>query len=129
MKIFKNTFGSLKPSFLIKAYIIGIFLFILLDWFLLVDFPNNLEAAPIMMMLINLILFPFSYLIYHDIKVNFFSNDKQEIIVGDGTFWIFFGIIKVALFILIYSILFGAAFLIAPIGILYIYIQNKKQTD
>ena len=113
----KNLFGGLDTKFLIKYYVISIICFILLinGWSAQGGFGIILGFISV----INTILFPFAIIIW-----DVFLEKVITLIFGESTFILpIYGVLIYKIFRIL--ILYVCAFLVAPLGIIYVIIKNK----
>lgn len=114
--MFSRIFGSLDRTYLIRAYCVGALYFAL---FLFME--NNIGWSSnglwnrIIPGVICLILFPFSKLVYDELK---------RFVFGDNVFYINTWVMLVGK-IIINLVLFVMAWIIAPVGIAYIWFKTR----
>lgn len=116
--MFSRIFGSLNRVYLARAYCIGALFFALL---LMVEHYQGWSTAGlwnrIVPGLLCLLLFPFSKLVYEELK---------RFVFGDNVFYINTWVMLVAK-IVINIFLFVMAWVIAPVGIAYIWFRTRAR--
>lgn len=116
MKFIKHIFSALTPSFLIKNYFFGALLTAFFIW-MVSNTKGGLDSqiAAVIVLVINLIFYPFSTLIYEEVRNMLLGNN---VLVAD---------VKVMLFakFTIKVILLCFAVPIGAIGIIYIWFRTK----
>ena len=116
MEFIKKIFGSIKTSYLIRAYILGgIFTGLLIYPAL----QSNKGHLNILYAIVCFILFPFSKLVYDEIK---------RVMLGNNIFIVNL-IILLPMKFIINVLLYCFAIIIAPIGILYLILRIKKEDN
>ena len=105
-----TVFKSLDRGYLIRNYLFGLGFFI----FLISTGFGNLESTFIFS--ICLILYPFSMYVYDSIINLIMGNNVIEINI---IFMLSWKVLKVI-------VIFYFSFLIAPIGIIYLYLKNRN---
>lgn len=111
MNVIKNIFTQLEPSYLIKSYIISFVISYMCFFYVFAD----ADLAMKVIVIINLILFPFSAIVY-DSLIDLFFNGM--VIILPIPIMVFYKLMKVVL-------LYSFAILIAPFGIIYLLIRPK----
>jgi hypothetical protein len=116
MKNFITTiFGSLNPSYLVRQYVYGGILVTLFFFASGRNIPSSMWAF----ILISLVLYPFSMFVYDSIV---------GMLMGDNVFFVNVFLSMIFSFIKI-IIMFSLSILIAPLGILYLYLTNLKRQE
>lgn len=111
MNTIRNIFGQFNLSYLIKSYIISAIMTYVCWNHVFVDNPS----FPKFLLIINLLLFPFATIIY----------DTIVDLLSGGT--VFILPIPILIFYKLFKILFLYMFaiLLAPIGIIFLYIRSR----
>ena len=114
---FINTFGGLKPSYLIRQYIFGICLAL---FFANMNMQGGRELSlgVMSMLVINTALYPYSRFVYESVI---------EFILGDNTFYVN-AIVMLFAKIMTMFICWVAAIFVAPVGLAFIYYKNTRAT-
>lgn len=114
MKRFITTvFRSLEPSYLARQYLFGGILAV----FMYIATKDQLTPFLWGYLILSFILYPFAMFVY-DSLVGLLIG--ENVFLVDGLLSLFFSIAKI-FFIFFFSIV------IAPFGILYLYIRNRKR--
>ena len=122
MKFIKSLFGSLTNRFLVRAYLFSLALFIYSIWYFssrpgLHGFQQwffYFYAA------LSAILFPFAKLVWDEIR---------NLVLGNTSFVVFDGwaiVVTVVFKTIINIFLWFSSIAIAPLGILYLWLINRK---
>lgn len=111
-QILKKLFVGINPRFLFKSYIIAgiIFYFICTN-------SNEIgyNSFEVLYSFLCFLIFPFSHIVWNDLISTLFGN----------TLFVLHPAIMIILALIKYLILYVGAVLIAPIGIIYILINQK----
>lgn len=114
-----RVFGSLRREYLFRAYFIG---FLFYSLFLFMDYqagwPEGFFWKRAFPGLICLFLFPFSKLVYDEMK---------RFILGDNVFFLNALFMLIAKFVINFA-LFLCAWFIAPIGVAYLWYRSRPES-
>ncbi len=119
MVFLKRIFGAVQPSYLIRAYAIGVVFF---GFFVFLAFSaatRNPASSPygmVALMLANLLFFPFSKLVFDEIK---------RVMMGDNILIVHI-VVAMTAKLFINLLLFGLAIFIAPLGIIYLWFRTRS---
>lgn len=123
MNFVKNIFVAVSPRYLIRAYVIS---FAMLAIWL---FANNAAVQGsskvfwYSYLLLSLILFPFAKLVWDEIR---------DTLVGNNSIT-YFGLwaigVNYILKLMVNFALWAFSIFIAPLGILYLWLQNRKASE
>lgn len=121
MSVFSRTLGSLTPQFTIRAYGVGIALFVFIAW-IAFSSPGashgEQEAIPyaaLFYAFVNTLLFPFSKLVW---------NELRNLALGDN-FVLINAFVMLIAKIFINLFLWCLAIFIAPMGLLYLWYRTR----
>lgn len=109
---FKNSFGGLEPSYLIRQYLFGLAFFSFMVSISLKSMPPTF----IVFLVANLLLYPFAMFVYDSIMGMILGNSGIITNIIISIIWVFF---KVA-------IIFSFTIIIAPFGMLYLHFRALK---
>ncbi len=116
----KRIFGALQPTYLIRAYVISAVFMAMMVW--LVLYPAKGEPltidriAPLVIFGIGALLFPFSKLVWDEIK---------RVMMG-GNVFILPVIILMPLKLIVNYALWCFSIFIAPLGIAYLWLRSRQ---
>ena len=116
----KRIFGALQPTYLIRAYVISAVFMAMMVW--LVLYPAKGEPltidriAPLVIFGIGALLFPFSKLVWDEIK---------RVMMGGNVFFLPI-IFLLPLKLLVNYMLWGFSIFIAPLGIAYLWLRSRQ---
>lgn len=117
MDYLRRIFGSINTQYLVRAYVFSFALFGLMAYFLVV---SRSEATPVnwpvmAIFFISALLFPFSKLVYDELK---------SFLLGNNVFYLNALVVLFAkLFINVF--LFSFAIFVAPLGVLYLHFRSR----
>lgn len=114
MALLHRIFGSLKPSYLIRAYVIGGAIFAIYATF---SVQSATESSPAFWIYcaVSTILFPFSKLVWDEI---------MSMMMGGAIFMVN-ALIMIFLKVVINVLLWASAILVAPFGVLFLWFRTR----
>lgn len=116
----KRIFGALEPTYLIRAYVISAVFMAMIAWFVIYmakGEPLTFDRiATLMVFGIGALLFPFSKLVWDEIK---------RVMMGSNIF-ILPVIILMPLKLLVNYALWCFSIFIAPLGIAYLWLRSRQ---
>lgn len=111
-----RVFGSVRREYLLRAYVIGLMFY---GFFIFMDYqagwPDGFFWKRALPGFICLVLFPFSKLVYDELK---------RFLLGDNVFFLN-AIFMLFAKLVINSVLFICAWFIAPIGMAYLWYRSR----
>ena len=111
-------FGSVRREYLLRAYVIG---FAFFCFFIFMDYqagwPDGFFWKRTFPGLICLVLFPFSKLVYDELK---------RFVLGDNVFFLNALVMLIAKLIINFTLFLGAWF-IAPLGVAYLWYVSRPR--
>ncbi len=121
MKAFtKRIFGAVEPRYLTRAYLISAALLIYAIWYFATQANLQLHQKGIMFAyaVLSAILFPFAKLVWDEIRNTIMGN---TVLSYDGWAVLVSFVAKIIINVLIWF----CAILIAPLGILYLWVRTR----
>ncbi|WP_449470169.1 hypothetical protein [Sphingobium chungangianum] len=115
MGFLTRTFGALDRSYLIRAYLIGLAIFAFYGYFI----SHGAKSAPISVWVfftISTLLFPFAKFVWDEI---------MSLVLGRNMVFMN-ALVLLVLKLFVNVFLWAAAILIAPLGILYLWIRTRN---
>ncbi|UXN04967.1 MULTISPECIES: hypothetical protein [unclassified Bartonella] len=124
MQFVSKLFKSIDAAYLVRSYVIGaIWAAIFISMVFVLNKSGSMPIYGIITMivvyLINFLLFPFAKFVWDSIKDLFLGNYSFKF-----SFLLWLGLVVPAK-IIVNMLLFSAAILIAPIGIIYLALTNR----
>ncbi|WP_429933039.1 hypothetical protein [Agrobacterium vitis] len=120
MKFLQRIFSGVRPSYLIRSYLISLFFFgLMLSTVLNAETKTSTPIGTIVFATSSAVLFPFAKLVWDELRDLAFGNN---IIFMNA---VFLFILKLFVNVL----LWGGAVFIAPIGILYLWFRTRQSQD
>ncbi|SPU46612.1 hypothetical protein [Brevundimonas diminuta] len=119
MNFIKRIFGSVQPRYLIRAYVLSAAFMAFMTWMMLSlggAKPLHDRAATLAVFGVGALLFPFSKLVWDEIK---------RVMMGETVFFMN-TIILMFLKVLVNFFLWGFSIFIAPLGILYLWFRSRN---
>jgi len=117
--ILRKTLGGLTREYYFRQFFFGLIISVAFFYMRTQGDFSKLEIRDMFLIIVNTFLYPYSRFIYESI-IDFF--------IGNNAFWTS-GIILYLLIwfkIMMMFICWGAAILIAPVGLLYLYYVNRN---
>lgn len=114
MEFVRRIFGSVDRTYLVRAYVIGGAIFALHAAFLSNN-SNGMAPGMWVYMALSTLLFPFSKLVWDELKTLLMG---QNMVFMNALLLFFFKLI-------INVVLWAAAIIIAPLGILYLWARTR----
>ena len=118
MTFLKSILGSLTPAFLLRSYLISAAMFALILWMMIFSSEELPKGAAwgIMLYTANFVLFPFSKLVWEELKT---------LVLGENVVYLNL-VIMVALKCMITSMLWIFSVFIGPFGIIYLWLRSRN---